>query len=140
MKGDYSQPGLMPGRYLKKIELPSAYLVYAVERRLRGRAQLTPAAHRFASLIPIGRSLGRFSGNYSTVLLKWDSEQSLGKRKSLRTMHCSHHTIQLINGAVSGPCYVRVVTRSNHRLRRHFEVLRPSSRQTVEETRKIRRF
>src|SRR6202035_5155004 len=40
MKGDYSQPGLMPCRYLEEIELPSAYLVYAVERRLRGRAQL----------------------------------------------------------------------------------------------------
>jgi hypothetical protein len=65
MKGDYSQPGLMLGRYLEQIELPSAYLVYAVERRLRGQAQLTPAAHRFASLIPIGRSLGKFSGNYS---------------------------------------------------------------------------
>jgi hypothetical protein len=27
MKGDYSQPGLMPGRYLEQIDLPSAYLV-----------------------------------------------------------------------------------------------------------------
>jgi hypothetical protein len=61
MKGDYSQPGLMPGRYLEQIDLPSAYLVYAVGRRLRRRQQLTPAAHRFASLIPIGRSLGIFS-------------------------------------------------------------------------------
>jgi len=26
MKGDYSQPGLMPGRYLEQIDLPSAYL------------------------------------------------------------------------------------------------------------------
>jgi len=29
MKGDYSQPGLMPGRYLEQIDLPSPYLVYA---------------------------------------------------------------------------------------------------------------
>src|SRR5258708_31651107 len=27
MKGDYSQPGLMPSRYLEQIDLPSAYLV-----------------------------------------------------------------------------------------------------------------
>jgi len=26
MKGDYSQPGLMPSRYLEQIDLPSAYL------------------------------------------------------------------------------------------------------------------
>jgi hypothetical protein len=26
MKGDYLQPGLMPGRYLEQIDLPSAYL------------------------------------------------------------------------------------------------------------------
>jgi hypothetical protein len=26
MKGDYSQPGLMPGDYLEQIDLPSAYL------------------------------------------------------------------------------------------------------------------
>jgi len=52
MKGDYSQPGLMPGRYLEQIDLPSAYLVYAVGRRLRRKQQLTPAAHRFASLYP----------------------------------------------------------------------------------------
>jgi len=26
MKGDYSQPGVMPGRYLEQIDLPSAYL------------------------------------------------------------------------------------------------------------------
>ncbi len=26
MKGDYSQPGLMPDRYLEQIDLPSAYL------------------------------------------------------------------------------------------------------------------
>jgi hypothetical protein len=26
MKGDYSQPGLIPGRYLEQIDLPSAYL------------------------------------------------------------------------------------------------------------------
>jgi hypothetical protein len=26
MKGDYSQLGLMPGRYLEQIDLPSAYL------------------------------------------------------------------------------------------------------------------
>jgi hypothetical protein len=47
MKGDYSQPGLMPGRYLEQIELPSAYLVYAVERRLRGQAQVTPGGTSF---------------------------------------------------------------------------------------------
>jgi hypothetical protein len=29
MKRDYSQPGLMSGRYLEQIDLPSAYLVYA---------------------------------------------------------------------------------------------------------------
>jgi hypothetical protein len=69
MKGDYSQPGLMPGRYyLEQIDLPSAYLVYAVRRRLRRKLQLTPAADRFASLIPIGRSLGIFSRNYSYLL------------------------------------------------------------------------
>jgi hypothetical protein len=69
MKGDYSQPGLMPGRYyLEQIDLPSAYLVYAIRRRLRRKLQLTPAADRFASLIPIGRSLGIFSRNYSYLL------------------------------------------------------------------------
>jgi hypothetical protein len=26
MKGDYSHPGLMPGRYSEQIDLPSAYL------------------------------------------------------------------------------------------------------------------
>jgi hypothetical protein len=26
MKGDYSQPGWMPSRYLEQIDLPSAYL------------------------------------------------------------------------------------------------------------------
>jgi hypothetical protein len=26
MKGDYLQPGLMPGHYLEQIDLPSAYL------------------------------------------------------------------------------------------------------------------
>jgi len=40
MKGDYSRPGVMPSRYLKEIDLPSAYLVYAVGRRLRGSYNL----------------------------------------------------------------------------------------------------
>ena len=54
MKGDYSQPGLMPGRYLEEIDLPSAYLVYAV---VSGRSyNFRPAAHRFRILYPIGRS------------------------------------------------------------------------------------
>jgi hypothetical protein len=39
MKGDYSQPGLMPGPYLEQIDLPSAYLVYA-EVVSGGRLQL----------------------------------------------------------------------------------------------------
>jgi hypothetical protein len=52
MKGDYSQ--LMPGRYLKQIELPSAYLVYAVGRRLRRRQQLTPGGASFR--IPLFQS------------------------------------------------------------------------------------
>jgi hypothetical protein len=42
MKRDYSQPGLMPGRYLEQIDLPSAYLVYAVGSRLRQKRQLSP--------------------------------------------------------------------------------------------------
>jgi hypothetical protein len=43
MKGDYSRPGVMPSRYLKEIDLPSAYLVYAVGRRLRGSYNLRRA-------------------------------------------------------------------------------------------------
>jgi hypothetical protein len=58
MKGDYSQPGLMPGRYLEQIDLPSAYLVYAVVSG--GSSNFRPAAHRFRILYPIGRSLARF--------------------------------------------------------------------------------
>ena len=41
MKGDYSQPGLMPGHYLEQIDLPSAYLVYAEVVSGR-RLQLSP--------------------------------------------------------------------------------------------------
>ncbi len=48
MKGDYSQ--LMPGRYLEQIDLPSAYLVYAVRRRLRRKLQLTLAAEDLAEI------------------------------------------------------------------------------------------
>jgi hypothetical protein len=68
MKGDYSQPGLMPGRYLEQIDLPSAYLVYAVERRLRGTST-TYAGRRIVShpSIPIGRSRGIFSKITITV-------------------------------------------------------------------------
>jgi hypothetical protein len=61
LKGDYSQPGLMPGRYLEQIDLPSAYLVYRLGGVSGEGNNLRPAAHRFASLIPIGRSLGIFS-------------------------------------------------------------------------------
>jgi len=44
LKGDYSQPGLMPGRYLEQIDVPSAYLVYAVGNRLRRKLQLSPGS------------------------------------------------------------------------------------------------
>jgi hypothetical protein len=47
MKGDYSQPGLMPGRYLEEIDLPSACLAYAVGRRLRSEQQLTTGGASF---------------------------------------------------------------------------------------------
>jgi hypothetical protein len=63
MKGDYSRPGVMPSRYLKEIDLPSAYLVYAVGRRLRGVTTYAGGA-LFRIPDPIGRSLGRFSENY----------------------------------------------------------------------------
>jgi len=33
MKGDYSQPGLMPGHCSEQIDLPSAYLFYAFGSR-----------------------------------------------------------------------------------------------------------
>jgi hypothetical protein len=44
MKGDYSQPGLLPGQCLEQIDLPSAYLVYAVGRRLRRQVQHLPGS------------------------------------------------------------------------------------------------
>ncbi len=68
MKGDYSQ--LMPGRYLEQIDLPSAYLVYAVRRRLRRKLQLTLAAHRFASLIQSDaawQNLAKFSSKIMAI-------------------------------------------------------------------------
>jgi hypothetical protein len=61
MKGDYSQPGLMPGRYLEQIDLPSACLVYAVGSRLRRKIQLSPGGESFRILCPIGHSLARFN-------------------------------------------------------------------------------
>src|SRR5260221_13856739 len=39
MKGDYSQPGLMLGYCSEQIDVPSAYLVYAVGSRLRRQVQ-----------------------------------------------------------------------------------------------------
>ena len=42
MKGDYSQPGLMSGHCSEQIDLPSAYLVYAVGSRLRRQVQRSP--------------------------------------------------------------------------------------------------
>src|SRR5882762_10287942 len=65
------------------------------------------------------------------VVLEWGSEQSLGERKSRLLLRIRE--VSLISSD-------KARHPSNHRLRRHFEVLRPSSRQTVEETRKIRRF
>ena len=64
MKGDYSQPGFVRGRYLEQIDLPSAYLVYAVGKASPGRYNFTLAAHCYAFLTSIGRSLGGFSENY----------------------------------------------------------------------------
>jgi hypothetical protein len=64
MKGDYSRRGVMPSRYLKQIDLPSAYLVYAVGKASPGRYNFTLAAHCYAFLTSIGRSLGGFSENY----------------------------------------------------------------------------
>jgi hypothetical protein len=42
MKGDYSEPGLMPGHCSEQIDLPSAYLVYAVGSLLRRQGQRWP--------------------------------------------------------------------------------------------------
>jgi hypothetical protein len=42
MKGDYPQPGLTPGRSSEQMDLPSAYLVCAVGRRLRRQEQRLP--------------------------------------------------------------------------------------------------
>jgi hypothetical protein len=63
MKGDYSQPGLMPGRYLEQIDLPSPYLVYA-EVVSGGRYNFRQGAHRFVPDYIIGPILARFSRNY----------------------------------------------------------------------------
>jgi hypothetical protein len=65
MKGDYSQPGLMPGRFLEPIDLTSAYLFMRLEGvsgsyNLRRWRLVSP-------LIPIGRSLGILSRNYKTI-------------------------------------------------------------------------
>jgi len=54
----------MPNRYLKQIDLPSAYLVYAVGKASPERYNFTLAAHCYAFLTSIGRSLGGFSENY----------------------------------------------------------------------------
>jgi len=63
MKGDYLRPGVMPGQLLEQIDLPSAYLVCVVGRRLRGATTYAGGA-LFRIPDPIGRSLGRFSENY----------------------------------------------------------------------------
>jgi hypothetical protein len=37
----------VPGRYLEQIDLPSAYLVYAVGRRLRRKFEFSPGGASF---------------------------------------------------------------------------------------------
>ena len=59
MKGDYSRPGSMPGHYLEQIDLPSAYLGYAFESRLRRKIKLSVAAHRFRILYSIRTQAGK---------------------------------------------------------------------------------
>jgi len=70
MKGDYSQPGLVPGRYLERIDLPSAYLVPVPSLSLLSTELSSAKAHsrysglpqREPPLNPIAREWGVIAG------------------------------------------------------------------------------
>jgi hypothetical protein len=72
MKGDYSQPGLMPGRYLA-IDLPSAYLVYAVGSRLRRKLQLLPGGASFRTDLPKSAALLPDLAEFAVLIENWTS-------------------------------------------------------------------
>jgi hypothetical protein len=52
MKGDYSEPGLMPGRPLKQIDLPSPYLVYALWKSSPAEATTFACGASFRIFVP----------------------------------------------------------------------------------------
>ena len=78
MKGDYSQPGLMPGYCSEQIDLPSACLCGGKSSPAAGTTFRRKAGPPFVPPY-IGPILARFSRNYGSYWLKgvsqWVSQQ-----------------------------------------------------------------
>jgi hypothetical protein len=69
MKGDYSQPGLVPDRYLEQIDLPSAYLVPVPSLSLSS-TELSCAKGELGHSGPVGKTEARLNPRQGQAALR----------------------------------------------------------------------
>jgi hypothetical protein len=71
MEGDYSELGLMASRHLQQIDLPSSYLVCALESRLRRKLRLSPTGASFRIAYPNRMQPSKIEQKLRLLLESW---------------------------------------------------------------------